>query len=91
LTDKQCSEMESVLELISNRKMEQPKAYQLKRGVRDIHEVACASMSASRRIVLKNSKIVGLRKSRKCSALAISAAARFFRIDTRASDSFCSN
>jgi hypothetical protein len=42
-------------------------------------------------IVLKNSKIAGLRKSRKCSALAISAAARRCRIDTRASDCFCGN
>jgi hypothetical protein len=50
------------------------------------------SLSSSRwPIVLKNSKIAGLRKSRKCSALAISAAARLFRIDTRASDSSCRN
>jgi hypothetical protein len=42
-------------------------------------------------IALKNSKIAGLRKSRKCSALAISAAARRCRIDTRASDRFCGN
>ena len=42
-------------------------------------------------IVLKNSKIAGPRKSRKCSALAISAAARRCRIDTRASDRFCGN
>jgi hypothetical protein len=42
-------------------------------------------------IVLKNSKIAGLRKSRKCSALATSAAARRCRIDTRASDRFCGN
>jgi hypothetical protein len=41
------------------------------------------------RRVLKNSKIAGLRKSSKCSALAISAAARHGRIDTRASDRFC--
>jgi len=43
------------------------------------------------RIVLKNSKFAGLRKSRKCSALPISAAARLCRIDTRASDRFCDN
>ena len=48
-------------------------------------------MSALRRIVLKNSKIAGLRKSRKCSASAISAAARLCRIDTRTSDRFCGN
>ena len=42
-------------------------------------------------IVLKNSKIAGLRKSRKCSSLAISAAARLCRIDTRASDRFRGN
>jgi hypothetical protein len=42
-------------------------------------------------IVLKNSKIAGLRKSRKCSASAISAAARLCKIDTRASDHFCGN
>jgi hypothetical protein len=42
-------------------------------------------------IVLKNSKIAGLRKSHKCSAFAISAAARRCRIDTRASDRFCGN
>jgi transcriptional regulator with XRE-family HTH domain len=41
------------------------------------------------RIALKNSKIAGLRKSRKCSALAISAAARLCRIDMSASDRFC--
>lgn len=41
------------------------------------------------RIVLKNSKIAGLRKSRKRSAMAISAAARCCRIDTRAIDRFC--
>ena len=33
----------------------------------------------------------GLRKSRKCSALAISAAARLCRIDTSARDRFCGN
>jgi hypothetical protein len=44
------------------------------------------STSASRRIVLKNSKIAAIQKSRKCSALAISAAARLCRIDPRASD-----
>jgi hypothetical protein len=38
--------------------------------------------------VLKNSKITGLRKSRKCSALAISAAARLCRIDTGATQQF---
>ena len=43
------------------------------------------------RIVLKNSKIAVLRKSRKCSALAISTAARLCKIDTRASDRFCGN
>ena len=43
------------------------------------------------RIVLKNSKIAGLRKSRKCNALAISAAARRCRIETRASHRFCGN
>jgi hypothetical protein len=43
------------------------------------------------RIVLKNSKIAWLRKSRKCSASAISAAARSCRIDTKASDRFCGN
>jgi hypothetical protein len=43
------------------------------------------------RMVLKNSKFAGLRKSRKCSALPISAAARLCRIDTRASDRFCDN
>jgi hypothetical protein len=43
------------------------------------------------RIVLKNSKIVGLRKSRKCNALAIFAAARCCRIDTRANDRICGN
>jgi hypothetical protein len=42
-------------------------------------------------IVLKNSKIAVLRKSRKCSALAISAAARLCRIDASASDRFCGN
>src|SRR5258705_4034601 len=42
-------------------------------------------------ILLKNLKIGGLRKSRKCSALAISAAARRCRIDTRASDHFWGN
>ncbi len=42
-------------------------------------------------IVLKNSKIAGLRQSRKCSALAISAAARLCEIDTNASDRFCGN
>jgi hypothetical protein len=42
-------------------------------------------------IVLKNSKIAGHRKSRKCSASAISAAARSCRIDTKASDRFCGN
>src|SRR2546430_13937978 len=42
-------------------------------------------------IVLKNSKIAGLRKSRECSALAISTAARLRRIDTSASDRFCGN
>jgi len=42
-------------------------------------------------IVLKNSKIAGFRKSRKRSALAISAAVRLCRIDTRASDRFCGN
>ena len=42
-------------------------------------------------IVLKNSKIATLRESRKCCALAISAAARLRRIDTRASDRFCGN
>src|SRR5882724_4890663 len=40
-------------------------------------------------IVLKNSKIARLRKSRKCSVLTISAAARLCRIDARASDRFC--
>ena len=39
-------------------------------------------------IVLKNSKIAGLQKSCKCSALAISAAARLCRIDASASDRF---
>jgi hypothetical protein len=48
-------------------------------------------MSAPGGIVLKNSKFAGLRKSRKCSALAISAAARLCRIDTSASDRFCGN
>jgi hypothetical protein len=43
------------------------------------------------RIVLKNPKIAGLRKSRKCSALTISAAARLCRIETRAKDRFCGN
>jgi len=43
------------------------------------------------RIVLKNPKIAGLRKSRKCSALAIFAAARLRRIDARASDRFWGN
>jgi hypothetical protein len=42
-------------------------------------------------IVLKNSKMAGLRKSRKCSALAVSAAARLCRIDASASDRFCGN
>src|SRR5207253_4992006 len=42
-------------------------------------------------IVLKNSKIAGLRKSRECSALAISTAARLRRIDTSASDRFFGN
>jgi hypothetical protein len=42
-------------------------------------------------IVLKNSKIARLRKSRKCSVLMISAAATPCRIDTRASDRFCGN
>jgi len=35
---------------------------------------------------LKNSKIAGLRKSRKCSALAIPAVARLCGIDTSASN-----
>ena len=39
-------------------------------------------------IVLKNSKIAGLRKTRKCSALAVSAAARLRRKDTSAGDRF---
>ena len=39
-------------------------------------------------IVLKNSKIAGLRKSRKRSVLAISTTARRCRINTRASDRF---
>jgi hypothetical protein len=43
------------------------------------------------RIVLKNSKIEGLRKSRKFSALAILAAVRLCRIDTSASGRFCGN
>jgi hypothetical protein len=42
-------------------------------------------------IVLKKSKIAELRKSRECSALAISAGARHGRIDTRASDRLCDN
>jgi hypothetical protein len=42
-------------------------------------------------IVLKNSKTAGLRKSRECSVLAISAAARRCRIDTRACDLFYGN
>jgi hypothetical protein len=40
------------------------------------------------RIVLKNSKIAGPRKSRKCSALAISATARLRKLDTSASNRF---
>jgi hypothetical protein len=40
-------------------------------------------------IVLKNSKFAGLRKSRECNALAISAAARLYRIDTSANSRFC--
>jgi hypothetical protein len=39
--------------------------------------------------VLKNSKIMRLRKSRERSALAVSAAARLYRFDTRVSDRFC--
>jgi hypothetical protein len=39
-------------------------------------------------IVLKNPKIAGLRKSRKCRMLAISAAARLCRIDTSVSVEF---
>jgi hypothetical protein len=42
-------------------------------------------------IVLKNSKIVRLRKSRQCSALTISAAATLGRIDTKTSDRFYGN
>jgi len=40
-------------------------------------------------IMLKNSKIAALGKSRKCSALAISAAARLCKIDTSAGHHFC--
>ena len=43
------------------------------------------------RIVLKNSKIARLRKSRNCSALAFSAIARHCRIDTSTSDRFNGN
>jgi len=42
-------------------------------------------------IVLKNSEIAVLRKSRTCRLLAISAAARLCRIDTSASGRFCDN
>jgi hypothetical protein len=47
-------------------------------------------MSANDRCVEKLENR-GLRKSRKFSALAISAAARLCRIDTSASDRFCGN
>jgi hypothetical protein len=47
--------------------------------------------SAMKGIVLQNSKIAELRKSSKCSALAILATARLCRIDTSASDRFCGN
>ena len=40
---------------------------------------------------LKNSKIVELRKSRRCRALAISAVARQRKLDTSASNRFCGN
>jgi hypothetical protein len=40
-------------------------------------------------IVLKNSKIAGLRKSRKCRMWANSAPARLCKIDTSASGRFC--
>jgi hypothetical protein len=43
------------------------------------------------RIVLKNSKIARLRKSRKCRMLAISVAARLCKIDTGVSGRFCRN
>jgi hypothetical protein len=42
-------------------------------------------------IVLKNSKIARLRKSRKCCVLSISAAATLCRIDMKAGDRFCGN
>ena len=42
-------------------------------------------------IVLKNSKTTRLRKSRKCSALVISAAARLRRTGASARDRFCGN
>jgi hypothetical protein len=54
-------------------------------------EVAIAPDVHFAPIVLKNSEFAGLRKSRKCSALAISAAAGRCKIDTRAGDRFCGN
>jgi hypothetical protein len=50
-----------------------------------------SQMSAVERIVLKNSEIAALRKSRKCRMLAISAVARLCRIDTGASGRLCEN
>jgi hypothetical protein len=54
-------------------------------------EERSVGMAAPGRILLKKSKIERLRKSRECSALAISAAARRCRIDTRVSDRSCGN
>jgi len=42
-------------------------------------------------IVLKKSKIEGLRKSRECRMLMISAAARLCRIDASVDGRFCVN
>ena len=49
------------------------------------------TMSALPPIVLKHSRIAGLRKSRECGALAISAAARLCKLDTSTSDRLCGN
>src|SRR5882757_5637671 len=56
-------------------------------GCNPIGNVRCEALH---RIVLKNSKIAGLRKSRKCRILTISATARLCRIDTNVSDRFAS-
>jgi hypothetical protein len=71
--------------LAATREVRRPAGWESLADVGLLPNVRCAP------IVLKNSKIAGLRKSRKCSALAISASARRCRIDTRASDGFCGN